>query len=97
MTITEFNETIKTGTEPVHLEKPLQSLWHDARGEWARAHDLAQADPGIDAARVHAYLHRKEGDESNALYWYTQAGSAAVNSSLEEEWDSLVSEFLKKT
>jgi hypothetical protein len=96
MTITEFTETLKTGAEPVDLEKPLQALWHDARGAWARAHDLAQADSGIDAARVHAYLHRKEGDESNALYWYTRAGSPAVSFSLEEEWESLVSEFLKK-
>jgi hypothetical protein len=34
----------------------------DARGDWDGAHQIAQDVSGADAAWVHAYLHRKEGD-----------------------------------
>jgi hypothetical protein len=62
----------------------LLALWCEARGDWARAHDLAQAAGEArdrEAARagawVHAYLHRAEGDEGNAGYWYARAGRRA--------------------
>jgi hypothetical protein len=64
----------------------LQALWWDARGDWERAHALAQideADPS--SAWVHAYLHRKEGDLSNAAYWYRRAGRPVATGSLEKE------------
>jgi hypothetical protein len=72
------------------------ALWHDARGDWERAHQLVQDSEGHDAARVHAYLHRKEGDESNARYWYSKAQQPPVGSNLEEEWTALVIEFLDR-
>jgi hypothetical protein len=51
-------------------DEALQALWWDARGEWERAHALAQINEGDPrSAWVHAYLHRKEGDLSNAAYW----------------------------
>lgn len=40
--------------------------------------------------RVHAYLHRKEGDPSNAAYWYRRAGIGPFTGSLAEEWETLV-------
>ncbi|MBU8545749.1 MULTISPECIES: hypothetical protein [Roseomonadaceae] len=43
-------------------------------GDWEAAHAIAQADPGKDAAWVHGWLHRIEGDEANAGYWYHRAG-----------------------
>ena len=56
----------------------LQALWAEARGGWDRAHELAQAAADARAgAWVHAYLHRVEGDEGNAGYWYTRAGRRA--------------------
>jgi hypothetical protein len=39
---------------------------------------------------VHAYLHRKEGDESNARYWYARANTLISNQTLSEEWAALV-------
>ncbi|QFU09719.1 hypothetical protein PARPLA_00718 [Rhodobacteraceae bacterium THAF1] len=54
-------------------------------GQWDRAHELAQADPSAEAAWVHAHLHRIEGDESNALYWYARAGRDPFTGSLKEE------------
>ncbi len=51
-----------------------------------RAHELAQEDGGASGDCVHAYLHRKEGDASNARYWYVRAGKPVYSGSLDEEW-----------
>ena len=64
---------------------PLAALWWAARGEWERAHEAAQADAGREAAWVHAYLHRVEGDEENAAYWYGRAGRPVARGGLDEE------------
>jgi len=71
----------------------LRALWHEAHGDWKRAHALVQDDPGRDAARVHAFLHRKEGDLDNARYWYARTGHSVFDGSLDEEWAALVTEF----
>lgn len=73
---------------------PLQALWWEAKGDWVRAHECAQADPGPFGAAVHAYLHRKEPDLANARYWYHRAGREPVTGTLDKEWDGLVEEFL---
>jgi hypothetical protein len=39
---------------------------------------------------VHAYLHRKEGDASNAGYWYRRAGRPVANIALPDEWRAIV-------
>ena len=51
---------------PSDLPETVQALWHDARGDWDRAHRIAQEIDDADGSWVHAYLHRKEGDLSNA-------------------------------
>jgi hypothetical protein len=89
-----FEEFQKGGNEPTGLTPPLRALWHDARGDWDAAHRIAQGDDSHDAAWVHAYLHRKEGDTSNARYWYARAGRTAHRGSLEEEWHDIVSNLL---
>jgi hypothetical protein len=77
---------------PPGLSLPLQALWWDARDEWDRAHECAQASDETDAAAVHAYLHRREGDLANAGYWYRRAGRNAARGELAEEWAELVRE-----
>jgi len=72
----------------------LKSLWYDAKGDWKTAHGLVDQLPGLEAAWVHAYLHRKEGDIWNADYWYAKAKKTRPNISLEAEWESLVTYFL---
>ncbi len=64
----------------------IAALWWDARGDWARADELAQAVETAEGAWVHAYLHRKEGDLSNADYWYSRAGKRRPAVTLEQEW-----------
>jgi hypothetical protein len=72
----------------------LKALWFDGKGDWKSAHDQVDQMGGTDAAWVHAYLHRKEGDLWNADYWYARAKKARTSKSLEEEWEQLLEYFL---
>ena len=73
---------------------PLAALWWDAKGDWARAHSLVDELETRDGMAVHAYLHRKEGQEWNANYWYERAGRIYYRPGLEEEWRALVEGLL---
>jgi hypothetical protein len=61
-----------------------------------RGERLVRDADGADAAWVHAYLHRKEGDLGNAGYWYRRAGREPARDSLEEEWKAIAGALLKK-
>jgi hypothetical protein len=76
------------------LSLALAGLWWDAKGDWTRAHESAQQDEGPSGAWVHAYLHRKEGDNSNAKYWYRRASKAPSRASLEQEWTEITQSLL---
>ena len=92
-----FNKTLSLKDPPEYFSIYLRTLWFDRKGQWSKAHGLVDSLGGIEAARVHAYLHRKEGDQSNASYWYRRAGINKPDLSLEEEWEMLVSRFLEQT
>ena len=76
------------------MDAALQALWHDAQGDWDRAHALAQEQGGRRGAWVHAYLHRKEGDPGNAGYWYARAGQPVARVPLADEWAAIVTALL---
>ncbi|UOY06936.1 hypothetical protein L0P88_23840 [Muricauda sp. SCSIO 64092] len=80
-----FKSTLHQNEPPQGWPNPLKSLWFDARDDWEAAHDLVDGLETPMANWVHAYLHRKEGDEWNAEYWYRQAGRPfpEINSTLE--------------
>jgi hypothetical protein len=93
-TLTEFKESLNL-EQPINgLPVQLKSLWYDGKGDWHQAH--AQVDHLTDkeSARVHAYLHRKEGDIWDADYWYSKAQQVRPKISLEQEWEQLVLRFL---
>lgn len=79
---------------PPDLPPLLLALWHDAKGDWEAAHDIAQDIHTPEGSWLHAYLHRKEGDQWNAGYWYRQAGKPMPSGSLDAEWEQLVRAFL---
>lgn len=85
MTLEAFQAAAKAGREPPGLRPILRALWLDGSGDWDAAHQLADDIGGVDGARVHAYLHRTEGDLSNARYWYRQAGRPPFEGSLRVE------------
>jgi hypothetical protein len=93
MTPDEFRAAAVAGDE-VDGSPLLRALWHDARGEWNRAHQIAQDMDSADAAWLHAYLHRREGDLGNARYWYRRAGRPEATDTLDAEWIRLAEQFL---
>ena len=95
MDYAEFQRMVETGQAP-RLSPPLYALWQLARGDWQGAHATVQAADDEDAARVHAHLHRVEGDTGNAAYWYRRAGHAAETGPLDAERERLVHEFLAR-
>jgi hypothetical protein len=94
VTLQEFRESLSGNTPPAE-NLALTGLWWDAKGDWTRAHESAQQDEGPAGAWVHAYLHRKEGDASNARYWYERAGKRSSNLSIEAEWEEIADALLK--
>ncbi len=96
MDLATFEETLAGAAPPAGLSRVLQALWHDANGDWDEAHRLAQDQDDRDGAWVHAYLHRKEGDPSNAAYWYRRAGRPVCGLSLDDEWKEIAGALLAK-
>jgi hypothetical protein len=72
----------------------LKALWYDGKGDWNRAHNIAQDIPSKHGNWIHAYLHRKEGDKWNAGYWYGRANKVFPSVSLEAEFEELVGEVI---
>ena len=91
----EIEEFLKGDIPNVSTSNELTALWYDARGDWKLAHDQVDHLTSKSASRIHAYLHRKEGDVWNADYWYRKAGERRPEISLEEEWEELVGRFWK--
>jgi hypothetical protein len=83
------------------LSAPLAGLWWAAKSanknDWERAHKIVQDEDSRDAAWVHAYLHRVEGDLGNAGYWYRQAGQPTATDSLQAEWERIAAALLRST
>jgi len=94
MTLDEFRNSVSQDRPPAGLTLALAGLWWDAKGDWTRAHESAQQDKGPEGAWVHAYLHRKEGDISNAEYWYKRAGKKPTQIPLDREWEEIASSLL---
>ena len=94
MNFEEFQKTLSSPRPPGGMSDYLQSLWYDAKDDWAKAHMIIQDLKDKNAAWIHAYLHRKEGDIGNADYWYRRAGKTRPAGSLEIEWEQIVKELL---
>ena len=94
MPTTTFKSTLSRKKPPRALQPALQALWWDAKGDWQRAHEVAQASAEADSAWVHAYLHRKEGDVANARYWYGRTGKPFPQTSSEQEWEDILAALL---
>jgi hypothetical protein len=94
MNLVAFRQSLADPAPPADIGPALEALWHDARGDFDRAHQLAQSDEGGPGDWVHAYLHRKEGDPGNAAYWYRRAGRPFRREPLDAEWDEIAQTLL---
>ena len=97
MTLEDFQQSLTATEPPAGLTLALAGLWWDAKGDWTRAHESAQQDECPDGSWVHAYLHRKEGDQDSAAYWYTRAGKPVCQEPLDAEWVSIVKGLLDRS
>jgi hypothetical protein len=95
MNIAAFQSSIGKDEFPVDLSAPLQALWWDAKGDWTRAHQLVDELETPEGMAVHAYLHRKQGEQWNADYWYRLAGRTYHRVDLADEWTALVQGLLR--
>jgi len=95
MSIDEFRSSLAGVEPPRDLAAPLAALWWDAKGDWARAHGLVDELETKEGMAVHAYLHRKEGVDWNADYWYKRAGRKFHRPALDAEWEALVTGLLE--
>jgi hypothetical protein len=94
MDFSAFKRSLAEAAPPEGLSPALAGLWWDAKGDWDRAHECAQERDDAAGTAVHAYLHRKEGDLSNAGYWYRRAGRPVAQGALTAEWETLAAELL---
>jgi hypothetical protein len=94
--VKNFEQSLQEASPPAGLSRALEALWHERRGDWDRAHQMAQDIHGGVGAWVHAYLHRREGDPSNAAYWYRQAGKPVMRGDLDAEWRAIVEAMLSQ-
>jgi len=95
MTLVAFKAACNSTNPPSGISDELLALWYDARGNWNRAHELVQENKGSTGDWIHAYLHRKEGDNANAAYWYRRVKKIMPQIGLEKEWTELVEYLLK--
>ena len=96
VTLDEFKRITSEPKPPGSLSRPLLALWHDAKGEWNAAHEVAQGIDNASGAWIHAYLHRKEGDLGNAGYWYRRAQKPECRTSLDAEWEEIATALLSE-
>jgi hypothetical protein len=97
MDLAAFRASLKRTAPPAGVARPLAALWHAAKGSWDDAHKIAQDREGeADYDWVHAYLHRVEGDLSNAGYWYRRCKRAPATGSLDAEWTAIAEALLAR-
>lgn len=90
----EFQDSLSNRHPPTNWTEGLKALWYDAKNDWEGSHNIAQEMHDDLGSWIHAYLHRKEGDEFNAGYWYRQAGRHFPQISLEDEHKKIVISIL---
>ena len=97
MTFETFRHGLSGTAPPAGLDLALQGLWWAHNSDWDRAHGCVQQQEGDPACDwVHAYLHRVEGDASNAGYWYRRAGRPAATLPLQQEWTAIARQLLAR-
>lgn len=90
----EFQEALHDDKPEAEWSEALKALWYAAKGNWEASHQIVQDLPTTMGSLIHAYLHRKEGDECNAGYWYRRANKSYPKISVEAELQEIIETLL---
>jgi hypothetical protein len=60
-------------------------------GDLDRSHDISQQDSTAEGSFLHGIMHRREGDFSNAKYWFRKVGTHCVIDQLASKHDQYAS------
>ena len=82
---------------PPPTDPRLEAIRRGLAGDWDAAHLLVQDLADRDAAWVHAWLHRIEGDLANAGYWYRRAGRPQASGDTEAEGRAIAAALSART
>ena len=96
VTYEELIASLAEKSEPSGASDPVRAIWLAKKGDWEGAHRLVDSIRTPMGSRIHAHLHRVEGDLSNARYWYRQAGVEPETGTLEDEWEKLARELTSR-
>ena len=96
MTYDNFIQLTQKETPPDDLDGVHLAIWYIMKDNWDMAHNITQDINTETASWIHAYLHRQEGDISNAHYWYHRAGKKACSGNLEVELDDIIKTVFNK-
>jgi len=96
MTFDELMRSLDEKAPPARASAALRAVWLARKGDWDGAHRLASDIDDAMGSRIHAHLHRVEGDPSNAGYWYRRAGVAPFEGSIDAEWEALARALTSK-
>ena len=94
MTLDEFRQSLTATEPPAGLTQPSPDCGGTPRAIGQGAHESAQQDEGKNGSWVYAYMHRKEGDQGNAAYWYSRTGKPVCREPLDPEWLSILNGLL---
>lgn len=95
MDLQQFRRLLQSDHPPQRMNPHLLAMWYAGKRDWGQAHNIAQDLHDMGGSWIHAYLHRWEGDEWNAGYWYRKAGKPYPKITLDQEWEEIVTERLK--
>lgn len=64
----------------------LSAIWilHDFLDE---SHTISQSVDTAEGSYWHGIMHRREGDFSNAKYWFRSTGEHVIHEQLDDDWD----------
>jgi hypothetical protein len=92
LSVDEFKASFSLSEPAEGLTLQEKALWFAGKSDWDTAHQIVQDMNDKFSSRIHAFLHRQEGDISNARYWYNKAGANMPALSIDEEWEELFKE-----
>lgn len=93
VTYEELITSLGEKAPPKDASDPVRAIWLAKKGDWDGAHRLVDSIHTAMGSRIHAHLHRVEGDLSNAGYWYRRANVEPETGTLEAEWEKLAREL----